>query len=225
MKTIIEVKGSTGNKYKVNLEKVTCTCIGFKYNGSRHPKDAEQRLCKHLKKFKNKLVIEKVKDKKRYPRKTIEMVVEQLKDSILNDKSLIKKYEICGSWRRGSEMIGDLDVVLIPKDWEKLSKRISEFSKEVKWEGDKKIGGMLFGLHVDFRNANKETWVSHLLYFTGSKLENIRLRQIAKKKGMKINEYGLWKMVGKKEIGRVELETEEELYKKLGEKYKAPNER
>jgi len=60
------------------------------------------------------------------------------------------------------------------------------------------------------------------MYFTGSKEYNIRLREIARKKGFKLSEYGLFdRKTGKFVAGR----TEKEIYKKLGLKYVEPEKR
>ncbi|HFD04615.1 MAG TPA: PHP domain-containing protein, partial [Firmicutes bacterium] len=73
------------------------------------------------------------------------------------------------------------------------------------------------GINVDIRVIVKDEFPSAINYFTGSKEHNIRLRQIAKEKGYKLNEYGLWK-----NENRIKLRDEKELYKYLGMKYIEP---
>jgi DNA polymerase (family 10) len=72
-------------------------------------------------------------------------------------------------------------------------------------------------IEADLRIVNKEEFPYALMYFTGSKEHNVRLRGIAKKKGLKLNEYGLF--AGEKPI---KLKSEEEIYHMLGLAYVVP---
>ena len=76
-------------------------------------------------------------------------------------------------------------------------------------------------MDVDLRVVPKESYGAALQYFTGSKDHNIIVREIAIKKGYKLNEYGLFKISGKKEI-KIAGETEEKIYEKLGLDYIEP---
>jgi DNA polymerase (family 10) len=75
---------------------------------------------------------------------------------------------------------------------------------------------------VDIRAVIHKQYVPALAYFTGSGEENVRLRGIALKKKMKLNEYGIKNMQTEKFF---ELITEEDLYDVLGEEYVVPVER
>ena len=78
------------------------------------------------------------------------------------------------------------------------------------------------GVQVDMRVLPPESWGAGLLYFTGSKSYNIRLRREAIKKGYKLSEYGLFdKRTGKMVAGR----TEQEVCRKLGVKLPKPEDR
>ncbi len=89
---------------------------------------------------------------------------------------------------------------------------------QVHAEGETKSSVKLdSGLDVDLRVVPEESYGSALAYFTGSKDHNIALREISIKKGLKLNEYGLWR--GEK---RIAGKTEEEIYKALGLDYIEP---
>ena len=68
------------------------------------------------------------------------------------------------------------------------------------------------GLQVDLRVVPLEAWGAAMIYFTGSKAHNIRIREMAVRKGLKLNEYGLYRAKTGKLIV---AETEEEVYEKL----------
>jgi len=130
----------------------------------------------------------------------------------------VKKVEVAGSFRRGKETVGDLDILVIGG-----AGVISEFVKmpgvqKVIAKGPTKGSVQLSGgLQVDLRVVGEKEFGSALLYFTGNKQHNISLRKLAIKKGYKLSEYGLFK--GKKWLcGK----TEEEIYHKLGMQYIEP---
>ncbi|KKT40671.1 MAG: polymerase X family protein [Candidatus Giovannonibacteria bacterium GW2011_GWA2_44_13b] len=130
---------------------------------------------------------------------------------------------IAGSARRKKETIGDIDILAIPKASAKpetiMDKFIAlPFVEHVFSKGKTKTMVKLKnGLDADLRVVPKESYGAALNYFTGSKDHNVKLRELAMKKGLKLNEYGLWR--GKKMVaGR----TEEEIYKALGMNYIEP---
>ncbi|MEK7536995.1 MAG: DNA polymerase/3'-5' exonuclease PolX [Patescibacteria group bacterium] len=122
--------------------------------------------------------------------------------------------EPAGSIRRMQETVGDLDILAISKEPEKV---IDYFVKmpEASYiyaKGSTKANIRLNnGMDADLRVLEPKSFGAALQYFTGDKYHNIALREIAIKKGYKLNEYGLYK--GKKLAAG---KTEEEIYKKLG---------
>lgn len=131
----------------------------------------------------------------------------------------IEKIDVAGSIRRGRETIGDIDL-LVSSPQKKRSEIIDFFTsmsgvRKVLAKGGTKASVVIDQNHrqVDLRLINKDQWGAALLYFTGSKDHNIHLRQIARDRGLKINEYGLYRLKGNKKIAG---ETEEGLYHKLG---------
>ncbi len=126
----------------------------------------------------------------------------------------VKRAEFAGSIRRMQETVGDLDILVISN---KPAKVMDFFVKmpevqEVIAKGPTKTSVRLkIGMDADVRVLPPESFGAALQYFTGDKYHNIALREIAIKKGYKLNEYGLFK--GKKLIAG---KTEDEIYKKLG---------
>lgn len=133
--------------------------------------------------------------------------------------------ELAGSLRRKKETIGDIDILISCENKNRsliVSKFIkSSLVKQVIVKGETKISVVLNGCNrqLDLRLVNQDEWGSALLYLTGSKEHNIHLRAIARQKGFKISEYGIFSInSGKKIAGK----TEEEIYKAIGYKIMPP---
>lgn len=113
-----------------------------------------------------------------------------------------------GSYRRGRETIGDLDILVVADDPAEVMDRLGAFENvsEVLARGDTKMSVRLSGgLQVDLRVVKAESFGAALQYFTGSKAHNVELRGRAKARGLKINEYGVYR--GEESIaGRTEAE-------------------
>ena len=126
----------------------------------------------------------------------------------------------CGSMRRFSETIGDVDIVVATTDPAALGEAILAFGEvdEVLGAGDTKTSFLTReGLQVDVRSVHPDQLGSALLYFTGSKAHNIALRQRAIDRGLLLSEYGLFedeKVVASK--------TEQEIYLALGMEFVPP---
>ena len=146
---------------------------------------------------------------------------ETLKDR-LEKISGASKVTIAGSYRRRKETIGDLDILVVAQ--KKNTGEIMDYFvnqqevERVLAHGPTKSSIRLKnGIDVDLRVVPEESYGAALAYFTGSKAHNVRMREIAQKKGMKLNEYGLTK--GKKVVAG---KSEEEIYKTLGLHYVEP---
>ncbi len=123
----------------------------------------------------------------------------------------IRQLEIAGSYRRGKDTVGDLDVLVVARDAAKAMDCFGAYPgvAEVLARGDTKMSVRLQSkLQVDLRVVEAESFGAALQYFTGSKSHNIVLRGMAKDRGLKINEYGVFR--GEK---RVAGRTEEEVYR------------
>ncbi len=129
----------------------------------------------------------------------------------------IKRAEVAGSLRRMQETIGDVDILATIKPKIKGKEVIELFTElpqvaKVLARGNTK-GSVLLnnGFQVDLRVVSEDEFGSAMQYFTGSKAHNVKIRGLARKLGLKINEYGVFK--GKKKIAG---KTEEEVYATLG---------
>jgi DNA polymerase (family 10) len=99
-------------------------------------------------------------------------------------------FEVAGSYRRGKSTIGDIDIVSKETPGV-LNPRLRQIADEMIDEGDRKTSFRCLGKRVDVRFARAKQFGSMLVYLTGSKAFNIRLRQLAIGKGYKLNEYGI----------------------------------
>ena len=141
-------------------------------------------------------------------------------DYLKRGEDKIDRVEIAGSLRRGVETIGDIDILVSTKDVNEIMDKFTKYPevKEVLSKGRTKSSVVLrSGLQVDLRNIKKSEFGSALVYFTGSKLHNIHIRKMAKSKGLKVNEYGVFK--GKRLLGS---RTEEDVYKSIGLRFILP---
>lgn len=132
----------------------------------------------------------------------------------LREKTGSKKIEWAGSLRRMRENIGDIDILATGPNREKIIHAFTHLPdiKEVLASGETKASIIVEGgVQIDLRVVEEDSYGAALQYFTGSKGHNIHLRGIAKTKGIKINEYGVFR--GNKKIGGKE---EQEVYKALG---------
>lgn len=135
--------------------------------------------------------------------------------------------EVCGSYRRGREDPGDLDVVVILKNRVKLPEVVEMWLAEgkasaVNWVGEKKTQMVIDGVKVDIRTTTPRAKGAALLYFTGPAGYNIGIRSAAKRAGFKLSEYGLFNRETNEYIAGA---TEEDIYAALGRNYRAPTER
>jgi DNA polymerase (family 10) len=97
---------------------------------------------------------------------------------------------VAGSYRRGRSTIGDIDIVTTESP-SVINPKLKNSSDEVIDEGERKTSVRVFGQRVDIRFTHERQLGSMLMYLTGSKEFNIRLREIAIEKGRKVNEYGI----------------------------------
>jgi DNA polymerase (family X) len=129
-----------------------------------------------------------------------------------------------GSFRRSRETIGDLDLIAVGGDAQKLADAFVAHpdAREVLAHGAEKSSVVLAsGLQVDLRHSDPDSIGAALQYFTGSKAHNVALRERALKRGFKLNEYGLFKTESDPEE-RVAGSSEEEIYEALGLDYIPP---
>jgi DNA polymerase (family 10) len=144
-------------------------------------------------------------------------------EGFLQSQTGIQKIQPAGSLRRRAETIGDVDILVAAKKGKKIIDAFTAaaFVQEVLAAGPTKGSAIIqtetTPVHVDVRVVPKESFGAAAQYFTGSKQHNVRLREIAVKAKLKLNEYGLFK-ADKMIAGPVE----EEIYRKLGLDYIEP---
>lgn len=159
------------------------------------------------------------KSKGRFVLGFIHPLIKEIENRLKKLKE-VEKIQVSGSVRRMKETIGDIDFLAISKNPSKvmdffvsMPEVINIYSKG-KTKSSVRLNN---GIDADLRIVKKESFGSASQYFTGNKDHNIILRKIAQAKGLKLNEYGLFK--GRKQIAG---ESEEEIYKILGLDYIEP---
>ncbi len=175
-------------------------------------------------------------------------IAQGVADRFVEMMSRVKGMQQCafaGSLRRGKETIGDIDILIATTDPEaareafttakgvmkvlangekKASIRVAIEDESSRWGAEDNTA-----VQVDLRIVDESCWGAALMYFTGSKEHNVRLRERAIKQGMTLNEYGLFKEDGKdktppQQRGEkpVACKSEESIYSKLGVPFVPP---
>jgi DNA polymerase (family 10) len=132
----------------------------------------------------------------------------------------VKKISPAGSLRRKKETVRDIDILVVSAKPQKIMDAFIGLPpvKEVLAKGKTKASVRTENdVQLDCRVVDEKSFGAALLYFTGSKTFNIKLRMIAQRLGLKINEYGIYKKE-KYLSGR----TEEGIFKLLGMPYIEP---
>lgn len=139
----------------------------------------------------------------------------------------VRQVVVAGSYRRRKETVGDLDILVTCKDGSPVMDRFTDFEdvEEVLAKGETKSSVRLrCGLQVDLRVVPEVSYGAALYYFTGSKDHNIAVRRIAVKKGLKVNEYGVFRTEGDDEE-RIAGAGEEEVFAAVDLPYIEPERR
>lgn len=164
--------------------------------------------------------------KQRMPLKVAEKIGNQILSEIKKIPG-VQQSVLAGSLRRKKETVGDIDIVITAehRQWKRIIQRITQLPqvKKVLAAGQTKASIILKNkVQVDIRIVHEHEFGAALFYFTGSKEHNIQLRTMAKQKGWKVNEYGVFdEKTGKRLAGR----TEEEIYALFGLNYIPPEKR
>jgi len=143
----------------------------------------------------------------------------RISEAVIRQISLapgVKKIEVAGSTRRAKETIGDVDILassVTPEPAMEAFIKMPEV-KEVLAHGPTRSSIITAeNVQVDLRIVPPGSYGAALAYLTGSKAHNIRLREIAVKKNLKLNEYGIFRNKDNKKIAS---STEKEIYEALG---------
>ena len=136
----------------------------------------------------------------------------------------IEQLEFAGSYRRGRETVGDLDILVDSKHAEQVMDHFAAFTEitSVIVRGATKMSVRLEDeFQVDLRVVPKDSFGAALQYFTGSKNHNVVIRGRAKKMGLKINEWGVYE-VNEGEESWIAGKTEQDVYETLDLPYFEP---
>src|ERR671918_684870 len=135
---------------------------------------------------------------------------------VLRDVKEVRRCDYAGSLRRMRETIGDIDLLVASEEAEPVMDAFTSmpYAARVLARGSTKSSILTTkGLQVDLRVVEPAVWGAALQYFTGSKAHNVRIREMAVRKGLKLSEYGLFQA---KTNELIVAETEEEVYQRLG---------
>jgi DNA polymerase (family 10) len=134
--------------------------------------------------------------------------------SYLKTSPAVARLEVAGSYRRRRDTVGDVDILVASSHPGKVVKLFTSYPrvKQVQAEGPTRSAVVLdCGLQVDLRVIPAASFGSALHYFTGSKPHNLAIRALGLKRGLKINEYGVFR--GTRRIGG---RTEEQVFEAVG---------
>ncbi|HBE71093.1 MAG TPA: DNA polymerase/3'-5' exonuclease PolX, partial [Planctomycetaceae bacterium] len=151
-----------------------------------------------------------------------ERLVERLRQQLATSE-VIEQLEFAGSFRRGKETVGDIDILVVSSDHNAVMDALEAFPGRVSTiaRGDTKMSIRVDEqFQVDLRVVAKENFGAALQYFTGSKEHNVAVRSRARKLGMSVNEYGVSKLDAPEKY--IAGETEESVYEVLGLQWVAP---
>lgn len=168
-------------------------------------------------------VLKGIQDREANPERMLWAAAEPVVRSLTAALARVKgadRVVAAGSFRRRRETVGDLDVLAAGEGGQGVMRAFlayEDVAKVVSQGPTRSTAVFRNGLQVDLRVVPSESYGAALNYFTGSKAHNVALRQLAQKKGLKLNEYGLFR--GSK---RVAGRTEAEIYERLGLPYLEP---
>ncbi len=157
-------------------------------------------------------------------------VAEALLDHLRGSEA-VGRCESAGSLRRWRETIGDVDLLAAGADHDAVVDRLLDWSEvdDVIEAGSDKVSVRARGLRVDLRIVDPDEFGSALQYFTGSRDHNVAFRTLAIRRGLKVNEYGVFDVsevddpdAGQRVGTRVAGETEESVYAAVGLPWMAP---
>ncbi len=155
---------------------------------------------------------------KREKRALLGIALPNAEEIIKQLKSLdeVDKINIAGSLRRRKDTIGDIDILVTSQQPKKVMERFIHLPqvKEILAEGLTKSAILTHqDINVDLRVVQPDSFGAALQYFTGSKAHNVRLREMAVQRRLKINEYGIFQTKDEKKIAGKD---EQEIYQALG---------
>ena len=170
-------------------------------------------------------ILEEQHHKARIPHAKALKVAKQI-EAVLKKSKLVTKVVFLGSLRRGSETVGDIDIGVVAKDPKKVVdyvvKHLSTLERVLVAGGNLLSIIVTHGWQADIKFAPISEWGSFIQHFTGDKVHNIALRELAIKQGLSLSEHG----IKVKKTGQLKkFKTEQAFYQFLGLKLIPPAER
>ncbi|MGA1875010.1 MAG: DNA polymerase/3'-5' exonuclease PolX [bacterium] len=144
-------------------------------------------------------ILEEIEHRKGVERRTKLVVAEEIARSLVDYLKRVEGVDqviVAGSFRRRKEVVGDLDILATCRDRSEVMQRFIEYEDvhKVISRGETRSTVILRNrLQVDLRVVAGESYGAALHYFTGSQAHNIAIRKLGLKRGLKINEYGVFK--------------------------------
>lgn len=166
-----------------------------------------------------------IEERLKYSRRMLLSEALPLAEQILNylkPLKTISQLSYAGSLRRRKETVGDLDILVSPKDIKDAPDIIAFFQKfplikNIIADGPTKSSVIMDnGVQADLRVVEERSFGAALHYFTGSKDHNVEIRSLAQQANKKINEYGLWQIEADKSETFIIGDTEDNLYQAVG---------
>ena len=140
----------------------------------------------------------------------------------LGKNNAVKKISAAGSLRRMKETIGDVDILVASEEPEKVTEDFLSLEEmdQIIMKGSTRTSIRFYnGIQADLRIVPPESWGTALQYFTGSQEHNVKMRELALKKGQSLNEYSL---IRQKAGEKLFFSEEKKLYEHLGLQYIPP---
>ena len=177
---------------------------------------------------------------KRIPREEVDAIVARIKKVLAEENSQDVKsmlFEVCGSYRRGAEDLGDIDILVTGKSPKVLPLLVQILKTDGIITDTPVLGPKLFmGIalapgrtvhrRIDIRYIPREDWGAGLLYFTGPQAFNVQMREQAAQMGYRLSEKGLVKISSNgDEEEKIPTETEQDIFDALNMSYLEPKER
>jgi DNA polymerase (family 10) len=125
----------------------------------------------------------------------------------LREPGDIERLEVAGSYRRRMETVGDIDILAVCDEPQPVMQRFESYPEVERVLGAGTTRGTVIlrsGLQVDLRIVPAESYGAALSYFTGSKAHNVAVRKLGVERGLRINEYGIFRVPKKPAAGKAE---------------------
>jgi DNA polymerase (family 10) len=137
--------------------------------------------------------LQRLKSEYKESKKDQKYITLEEADEIVKSIQLPFRHVVCGSFRRKKKLISDIDILVLDKDLESIKEYMKSLNVEFINSGDKQFDIHYKDILINFRSTTEGGWGAGMLYLTGSGKFGVLIRGLAKKKGFKLNQYGLFK--------------------------------